>query len=150
MKNLKRLISLLLVVTFCITGVCGCGNANNQNNTTQSIVKNNLSKDGYKLEQVVVLSRHSIRSPLSEKGSVLDTMTPHNWIPWSSKASELSLRGGILETGDAVRREIERLRALNEKLGNKVGIILFEEQEFIEAAHNFDCQLFQDRSSSCK
>ena len=70
MKNLKRLISLLLVVTFCITGVCGCGNANNPNNTTQSIVKNNLSKDGYKLEQVVVLSRHNIRSPLSEKGSV--------------------------------------------------------------------------------
>lgn len=110
MKNLKRLISLLLVVTFCITGVCGCGNANNPNNTTQSIVKNNLSKDGYKLEQVVVLSRHNIRSPLSEKGSVLDTMTPHNWIPWSSKASELSLRGGILETemGQYFRKWLEK------------------------------------------
>ena len=110
MKNLKRLISLLLVVTFCITGVCGCGNANNPNNTTQSIVKNNLSKDGYKLEQVVVLSRHNIRSPLSEKGSVLDTMTPHNWIPWSSKASELSLRGGVLETemGQYFRKWLEK------------------------------------------
>ena len=110
MKNLKRLISLLLVVTFCITGVCGCGNANNPNNTTQSIVKNNLSKDGYKLEQVVVLSRHNIRSPLSEKGSVLDTMTPHNWIPWSSKASEISLRGGILETemGQYFRKWLEK------------------------------------------
>jgi len=110
MKNLKRLISLLLVVTFCITGVCGCGNANNPNNTTQSIVKNNLSKDGYKLEQVVVLSRHNIRSPLSEKGSVLDTMTPHNWISWSSKASELSLRGGVLETemGQFFRKWLEK------------------------------------------
>lgn len=110
MKNIKKLISLILVVAFCITGVCGCGNIANQENATQSIVKNNLSKDGYKLEQVVVLSRHNIRSPLSDKGSVLDTMTPHDWIPWSSKASELSLRGGILETemGQYFRKWLEK------------------------------------------
>lgn len=40
-----------------------------------------------------------------------------------------------------VQAEIERLKALNERLGNKVGVILFEEKAFIEAAHNFFAQL---------
>ena len=36
---------------------------------------------------------------------------------------------------DRVRAEIERLKALNEGIGNKVGVILFEEKAFREAAH---------------
>ena len=42
---------------------------------------------------------------------------------------------------DKVRNEVQRLKVLNENLGNKVGTILFEEQEFIEAAHNFFAEL---------
>ncbi len=42
---------------------------------------------------------------------------------------------------DNVKKEIERLRALNESLGNKVGVILFEEKAFIEAAHDFFADL---------
>lgn len=42
---------------------------------------------------------------------------------------------------EAVKNEINRLRGLNEKLGNKVGILFFEEQDFIEAAHNFFADL---------
>lgn len=42
---------------------------------------------------------------------------------------------------DRVKAEIERLRGLNEKLGNRVGIILFEEKAFIEAAHDFFSRL---------
>ena len=57
-----------------------------------------LSREGYTLEQVVILSRHNIRSPLSGKGSVLDEITPHDWFAWSSNPGELSLRGGVLET----------------------------------------------------
>lgn len=57
-----------------------------------------LSREGYTLEQVVVLSRHNIRSPLSGSGSALGTITPHDWFAWSSNPSELSLRGGVLET----------------------------------------------------
>ena len=57
-----------------------------------------LSHDGYTLEQVVVLSRHNIRSPFSSKGAVLERITPHEWVSWSSNPSELSLRGGALET----------------------------------------------------
>ena len=52
----------------------------------------------YTLKQVVVLSRHNIRSPLSGRRSTLQRLTPHEWYQWSSAPSELSLRGGALET----------------------------------------------------
>ena len=52
----------------------------------------------YKLNEVVVLSRHNIRSPLSGPESALGRITPHQWYAWSSAPSELSLRGGVLET----------------------------------------------------
>lgn len=42
---------------------------------------------------------------------------------------------------DKVEKEIQRLKGLNEKLGSKVGIILFEEKAFIEAAQNFFAEL---------
>lgn len=55
-------------------------------------------KDNYKLKEVVVLSRHNIRSPLSTNGSALSKMTTHQWTNWSAASSELTLKGGILET----------------------------------------------------
>ena len=55
-------------------------------------------KDKYKLKEAVVLSRHNIRAPLSDEKSTLGQMTPHKWHKWSSGKSELSSRGGALET----------------------------------------------------
>lgn len=55
-------------------------------------------KEQYKLKEVVILSRHNIRSSLSVNGSMLQKMTPHQWIKWSAAPSELTLRGGALET----------------------------------------------------
>ena len=55
-------------------------------------------RERYSLKQVVVLSRHNIRSPLSRRQSALQRITPHEWYHWSSAPSELSLRGGALET----------------------------------------------------
>ena len=52
----------------------------------------------YQLKEVVILSRHNIRSPLSGNGSALAEITPHKWFEWTSAPSELSLRGGELET----------------------------------------------------
>ena len=43
--------------------------------------------------------------------------------------------------GKIFKKEIERLKGLNEQLGNKVGVILFEEKAFIEAAHDFFARL---------
>ena len=55
-------------------------------------------RERYTLKQVVMLSRHNIRSPLSGRRSTLQRITPHEWYQWSSAPSELSLRGGALET----------------------------------------------------
>ncbi len=51
----------------------------------------------YQLKEVVVMSRHNIRSPLSS-GAGYQRVTPHKWFAWSSPGSQLSLRGGVLET----------------------------------------------------
>jgi len=56
---------------------------------------------------------------------------------YSPKADMLIVEG----QRDKVKSEIERLKGLNEKMGLKVGVILFEEQAFIEAAHNFFSEL---------
>lgn len=53
--------------------------------------------DRYAREEMVILSRHNIRSPISGPGSVLSRITPHEWFSWSSAPGELSLRGGALE-----------------------------------------------------
>ena len=65
--------------------------------------------DDYQLKEVVVLSRHNIRAPMSGPGSAVDTATPHTWYEWSADTSELSLRGGILETamGQYFRKWLE-------------------------------------------
>ncbi|MCM1336871.1 MAG: histidine-type phosphatase [Candidatus Amulumruptor caecigallinarius] len=55
-------------------------------------------KDKYKLKEAVVLSRHNIRSPLSDHKSTLGRMTTHDWNKWTAGKSELTLRGGVLET----------------------------------------------------
>ena len=52
----------------------------------------------YTLDRVVVLSRHNIRSPLTDSGSLLGDITPHTWFSWTSGSSELSLKGAVLET----------------------------------------------------
>lgn len=55
-------------------------------------------KEKYTLKEVVILSRYNIRSPLSDNGSALGKLTPHRWTNWSAASSELTLRGGVLET----------------------------------------------------
>jgi glucose-1-phosphatase len=55
-------------------------------------------KSRYELKEVVVMSRHNIRSPLSSGGAAYKRVTPHEWFQWSSPGSQLSLRGGVLET----------------------------------------------------
>lgn len=98
MNKKVRLINLLIIISIIISifTLSSC-------NVDVVILDNNyqfdsLSYEGYNLDQVVILSRHNIRSPLSGSGSALSTITPHEWFNWSSDPSELSVRGGILET----------------------------------------------------
>ncbi len=55
-------------------------------------------KDNFELKEVVVLSRHNIRAPLSGKNSILGKITTHEWTNWTANASELTSKGGVLET----------------------------------------------------
>ena len=52
----------------------------------------------YSLKEVVVMSRHNIRSPLQSGGAAYQRVTPNEWFHWTSPSSQLSLRGGVLET----------------------------------------------------
>ncbi len=56
---------------------------------------------------------------------------------YAPKADMLVIEG----QREKVKKEIERLKVLNERLGNKVGVILFEEKAFVEAASKFFSQL---------
>lgn len=66
--------------------------------TFAQLQRSEAFKAKYKLKELVILSRHNIRSPISANGSTLGKMTPHLWTNWSAAGSELTLRGGVLET----------------------------------------------------
>ena len=55
-------------------------------------------KAKYELKEVVVMSRHNIRSPLTSGGAAYMRVTPYEWFKWTSPSSQLSQRGGVLET----------------------------------------------------
>lgn len=53
--------------------------------------------DGYQLEQVLVMSRHNLRAPLANNGSVLAQSTPKAWPQWETPGGLLTTKGGVLE-----------------------------------------------------
>lgn len=81
----------------------------------------------YKLEQVLVLSRHNIRTPLSGSGSALARITPHKWFEWTSGPADLSLRGGELETlmGQYFRKWLVKEKLITENYIPRRGEMLF-------------------------
>ena len=81
-KSFLFVICLMLLIFSTMANAEGIENSNKQ----------------YQLKEMVILSRHNIRSPLSGNGSALAEITPHKWFEWTSGPSELSLRGGQLET----------------------------------------------------
>ena len=86
MRKLNSLLLLLILTIICPALA------------QAQLQRSEAFKGKYKLKEVIILSRHNIRSPLSTNGSALSKMTPHEWTNWSSAASELTLRGGVLET----------------------------------------------------
>lgn len=85
---MKRLFSAAMLLTLLALPLTGLAQAQ----------RSQEFKDKYKLKEAVVLSRHNIRSPLSDSKSDLGRMTPHQWTKWSAGKSELTSRGGALET----------------------------------------------------
>ena len=81
----------------------------------------------YKLKEVVVMSRHNIRSPLVSNGAANVIATPHEWFRWTANASELSLRGGVLETemGQYFRKWLESEELIPENYIPEEGEVRF-------------------------
>lgn len=115
-KMLKRFVPVAIATFFLVITVgftscqqSGTGQASSSSKDTQE-VKGLQHYDGYTMEQMTVLSRHNIRSPLTGEGSTLGKLTPHQWFNWTAKSSELSLLGGQLETlnGQYFKRFLEK------------------------------------------
>ena len=113
-KWTKTWLAFLLVLALTLGGAAGCALAEG-------------TEGEYQLKQVVVLSRHNIRSPLSEKGSLLGDITPHEWFDWTSGTGELSLRGAMLETtmGQYFRLWLEKEGLFPENYLPKDGAVRF-------------------------
>ena len=62
--NMRKSFKIALAVLLAMMLAVGCALAEGE-------------QPGYTLDQVVVLSRHNIRSPLSGSGSLLGDITPH-------------------------------------------------------------------------
>lgn len=53
--------------------------------------------EGYQLQQVFMMSRHNLRAPLANNGSVLEQSTPNKWPEWDVPGGQLTTKGGVLE-----------------------------------------------------
>lgn len=78
---MKKFLNLIILVGFII-----------------SITNFAYAEQNYRLEKVLILSRHNLRAPLVTKNSKLNQVTPHNWFDWQVNAGDLSLKGALLET----------------------------------------------------
>lgn len=92
--------------------------------------QNNISvcaDEKYELEQIMVVSRHNIRSPLSGGDSLLGQITPHEWFSWTSNSGELSVKGGQLETsmGQFFRKYMESKNFIPENWRPEDGEVRF-------------------------
>lgn len=52
---------------------------------------------GYQLQQVLLMSRHNLRAPLANNGSVLEQSTAQSWPQWDIPGGQLTTKGGVLE-----------------------------------------------------
>ncbi len=98
-KTSLPIITVLVLLTFLF----------HSGNVLAQRIQPDKFKENYELKEVVILSRHNIRAPLSGNNSVLSKITTHQWTNWTANSSELTLKGGILETmmGQYFRKWLE-------------------------------------------
>lgn len=70
-----------------------------QKENTEWVSRPDGFQDRYTLDQMVILSRHNIRSPLVSKNSVLTRLanSEYQWFPWTGTPSTLTPKGARLE-----------------------------------------------------
>ena len=73
------------------------------------------------------MSRHNIRSPLTSGGAAYMRVTPYEWFKWTSPSSQLSQRGGVLETemGQFFRKWVVNAGLLPDNYRPQEGEVLF-------------------------
>ena len=148
----RVLVAMVVLFLFGSLALWGCGIAQQEETkeeTTESVETASASNDqqkeeeaapsevaslefydpkgDYDLQQVVVLSRHNIRAPLSNNGSALAEASSHQWIDWTANGSELTSRGGALETmnGEYFRKWLEHEELAPENWQPSEGAVRF-------------------------
>lgn len=58
-----------------------------------SAVQAQTTPEGYQLQQVLMMSRHNLRAPLANNGSVLAQSTPNAWPAWDVPGGQLTTKG---------------------------------------------------------
>lgn len=89
---------LLLFALAILTISCNKADSTNSQPTNTEFFRNSEFHQKYKLSEVVIFSRHNIRAPMATPGSFISTVTPYTWHDFGVNASELTEKGGILET----------------------------------------------------
>ena len=92
----------------------------------------------YELKEVVVMSRHNIRSPISSGSAAYQRVTPHTWFAWSSPSSQLSLRGGVLET------EMTGGYTLVNSVADALVLQCYESENFAPFGHELTMEQWHD------
>ncbi|WP_347253141.1 bifunctional glucose-1-phosphatase/inositol phosphatase [Leminorella grimontii] len=77
----KKVVASLLAVACFVPGLASAAAA----------------PEGYQLEQVLMMSRHNLRAPLANSGSVLEQSTAQQWPQWDVPGGQLTTKGGVLE-----------------------------------------------------
>ena len=118
MKKRNTIIVVIAVVLLlCVTACVLVSNFTRTKSNTDDLFRYDethnsidVSKnDKYELEQVLIVSRHNIRSPLYGGDSITSQITPNEWFSWTSNSGELSVKGGQLEAamGQFFRKYLE-------------------------------------------
>ena len=99
---MKRQGLFFLLAVCLLLAIQGCQNGNlpDVQDSTEWIARSENFEQNYTLDQLVVLSRHNIRSPLVSKNSVLTRLTnpDYHWFPWEGTPSHLTPKGERLES----------------------------------------------------
>ena len=83
---MKRSVSLIFAVIISASS------------TFAQLQRSDAFHEKYKLSEAVIFSRHNIRAPLATPGSFVSQVTPYQWYDFGVGRSELTMKGGILET----------------------------------------------------
>ena len=119
---------------------------------SEALAREGIHQD-YRLEKVVIFSRHNLRAPMGSDKKKIEAMTPHAWFTPDAKPGELSKRGGLLETmmGQYFREYLEKEQFMKPHEMPVHGNYRFfadSSERTVATAHYFSAGLLPDASIS--